>query len=193
MKTTFTFAAIASFGWLSFALATCPPEGDAPSDKIKALDVLKNRATIPATVNSQVTIARMLATGPDDHRFTQSDGATITGYVAQVIEGGIESCNCHATATADRDTHIYIAADRQHSQPNKCLIVEVTPRFRATHPDWTTANLKKSLQGQIVVITGWLFYDAEHKGAAENTDPGNVHNWRATVWEIHPVTAIGVK
>lgn len=134
----------------------------------------------------------MLALGNDDCRFTQSEGASITGYIVKVMPGGIESCNCHAKAVADRDTHIYVSADKEHLKPNECLIVEVTPRFRVLHPEWTTVNLKKTLQGHIATITGWLFVDSEHKSASENDNPGNIHDWRATVWEIHPVTAIKV-
>jgi hypothetical protein len=33
-------------------------------------------------------------------------------------------------------------------------------------------------------------YDGEHQGQAEHTAPGRTGNWRATAWELHPVTAI---
>ena len=32
--------------------------------------------------------------------------------------------------------------------------------------------------------------DEQHQGDAENTDVGAGNNWRATAWEIHPVTDI---
>jgi hypothetical protein len=32
--------------------------------------------------------------------------------------------------------------------------------------------------------------DAEHKRDSENTAPERAANWRATAWEIHPVTSI---
>ena len=44
----------------------------------------------------------------------------------------------------------------------------------------------------MVRISGWLFNDWEHKGQSENMNPGGAHNWRATTWEIHPITAIDV-
>ena len=35
--------------------------------------------------------------------------------------------------------------------------------------------------------------DLEHANAAENTNPGGARNWRVTIWEIHPVTAIVIE
>jgi hypothetical protein len=39
---------------------------------------------------------------------------------------------------------------------------------------------------------GWLYLDVGHTEEAENTSPGNPENWRATGWEIHPITKITV-
>ena len=46
--------------------------------------------------------------------------------------------------------------------------------------------------GRRVRVAGWLMFDHEHADEAENTRPGERDNWRATAWEIHPVTAIAV-
>jgi hypothetical protein len=46
--------------------------------------------------------------------------------------------------------------------------------------------------GRWVRVTGWLLFDAEHANAAENTAPGRARNWRASAWEIHPITAVEV-
>jgi hypothetical protein len=35
-----------------------------------------------------------------------------------------------------------------------------------------------------------MFFDGEHADEAENTHPNGKHNWRATAWEVHPVTGI---
>jgi hypothetical protein len=35
-------------------------------------------------------------------------------------------------------------------------------------------------------------FDFEHVHEAENTNPGGVRNWRATCWEIHPVTGFKI-
>src|SRR6185437_10776963 len=93
-----------------------------------------------------------------------------------------------------RDTHIELAL-AAGAAPRQRVIVEVTPRWRekmAVIADWSTAALKKRLLGKRVRITGWLFDDLEHKAEAENTHPGGKKNWRASVWEIHPITGITV-
>ena len=45
---------------------------------------------------------------------------------------------------------------------------------------------------QMGQIRGWLFLDQIHADEAENTTPGRKKNWRATAWELHPVTSIEV-
>jgi hypothetical protein len=76
------------------------------------------------------------------------------------------------------------------------LIVEVTPPMRdwaaAQRRDWSTATLQRQLTGRRVRFEGWLLFDDEHDEESENTRPGDRDNWRATAWEIHPVTSIEV-
>ena len=47
-----------------------------------------------------------------------------------------------------------------------------------------------ALEGQCAEFTSWMFWDAYHDDEAENTAPGRPENWRATAWEIHPITAM---
>ena len=76
------------------------------------------------------------------------------------------------------------------------MVVEVTPRLRAimgtSGTDWSTKTLRKQLRGEWIKVQGWMMFDAQHANAAENTNPGGANNWRATAWEIHPVTDIQV-
>jgi hypothetical protein len=58
--------------------------------------------------------------------------------------------------------------------------------------DWETSTLKRTINGRCVRISGWMLFDSEHKGQAENTAPGNSADWRATAWEIHPITSLEV-
>jgi hypothetical protein len=46
--------------------------------------------------------------------------------------------------------------------------------------------------GHWVQFEGWLYFDLGHATEAENTARGNPENWRATAWELHPVTKITV-
>jgi hypothetical protein len=199
----------------------CDPfTGDAITDQAKALNKLKNRSQAPTLFDNSpsITINKILAPGNDTNRFSPTKAATITGYVATVKVGGIETCNCHATDAAKRDTHIDIVADPKYATPNFIkitttkngrsrtinkdanekyhLIVEVTPRVRdqkrARGADWSTATLKAQLTHHWVRFSGWLLFDTEHADEAENTNPGNKRNWRATCTEIHPVFGITV-
>ncbi len=176
----------------------CPPEGDARGAAARALNKLKNRDTAPAPnqINKTVTLQAMLQPGDDRGRFRVRDGAEIVGYVWDVKPGGIESCNCHAKAVNDRDTHIELVLDPMAGGPTKRVIVEVTPRWRSMMAskgiDWSTRALSDQFKGRWVRVQGWLLLDVEHLDASENTAPGRPRNWRATAWEIHPITAIAV-
>lgn len=179
-------------------LAACPEEGDAKNLRVKALNVLKRRMTTPATadMDNQVTLAAMVTPGDDTSRFDTKKGATIEGYVADVKVGGVETVNCHTHDPQYRDTHIELTLDPMHDAENKRVIVEVTPQWREEMAkngmDWSTKTLRTKLQGRWIKVTGWLLFDEEHANAAENTNPGGDRNWRATVWEIHPITDIQV-
>jgi hypothetical protein len=170
----------------------CPKEGDDRNPFIQSLNLLKNRVGTPTLINGGITLAAMLAPGNDETRFDSDFGAKITGYVFDVKPGGIESCNCHATDEMHRDTHIEIVAQLPNSTDIQVLpvIVEITPAFKALHPDWTTPNIKKKFLHQKVTVTGWMLADVEHAGNSFNTNPTGSHLWRDTIWELHPVTDI---
>lgn len=174
----------------------CPPAGDTAEARIQKLNKLKNRAVTPSSIDSHITLRKILRKGNDEHRWSDSDGATIRGWVIVVKPGGSESVNCHASSPKHRDTHIMLALSPNASK-DQAMVVEVTPFWRAKKAavdgkDWSTHRLEKELKGHYIQITGWMFFDAEHKNAAENTEPGSKHDWRATAWEIHPVTAIKI-
>jgi hypothetical protein len=175
---------------------TCPLQGDARQPLAKELNPYKNRENAPpvAKINARATLKAVLAPGKDLNRWGRDDGAIFEGVVVGVKVGGIESVNCHAKDAAHRDTHIELALAPGAPERQR-VIVEVTPRWRtkmAVISDWSTAALKKRLTGTRVRIIGWLFDDLEHKAEAENTNPGGAKNWRATIWEIHPITGITV-
>lgn len=177
----------------------CGPTGDSKEQYVQALDQLKNRVAPPNIISQSITLEEMLQPGDDRIRFRPDEGATITGYVADVLPGGMESCNCHAANLLNRDTHIIlVAAQKDAKKRRRHVIVEVTPRVRKFHPGWTTDRLRVALKGKRVTFTGWMFFDEEHAQNSFNTAPrgsvkGNTGSvWRATAWEIHPVTDISV-
>lgn len=176
----------------------CGLEGDAKPQALKNLNRLKNRFVPPAAnqMKTQITLGDILAPGNDLNRWKESQGATVTGYVIDVKPGGPETVNCHATDPPHVDTHIELALSPGDSEGIKHMIVEVTPRGRAIiaskGKNWSTANLRRTMMGRKVAVTGWLMVDRQHCNASENTNPGNAHNWRATCWEIHPVTGLAL-
>jgi hypothetical protein len=179
---------------------TCAASGSpGSSPKIKALDLLKNRNTAPKEedIDPLVSLQALVAPGADYTRFNSNKGATIQGYVMSVKVGGIESCNCRAKNEIDRDTHVALSLG-PGAPENQWVIVEVTPRLRLQmkgKDDWSTTALEKKETGILnkwVEVKGWLLFDFAHVNEAENTKPGNKSNWRATCWEIHPITSIKI-
>jgi hypothetical protein len=180
---------------------SCPPEGSAKRAEVKAINKDKNRFEAPSAddIDTEVTLAAMLAPGEDEKRFDQRRAARVVGFVVDVKVGGKETCNCGATNPTDRDTHIELALAPE-APPNQRVIVEVTPRLRKQMKDkgtdWRTFTLQshgpKGIKGKWVEVVGWLLFDFEHTDGAENTSPGNPRNWRATCWEIHPIAEINV-
>jgi hypothetical protein len=176
----------------------CGLAGDAKGPDVKALNRLKGRYNSPVTsdIDQTVTLTAMISPGDDEDRFDTKSAATVTGFVLEVQVGGKETCNCHATADDDRDTHIALTLS-EDGDKTQSVVAEVTPRTRLLRKmggknDWTTSALRRDIQGKWVEVTGWLLFDFEHIHEAENTNPGGTKDWRATCWEIHPVTSIRV-
>jgi hypothetical protein len=176
----------------------CAPIGQTSNPVLEELNKQKNRYNIPLQTdfNSSITLNSILAPGNDENRWNVKTAVELTGYVAEVKPGGAETCNCKVNDDAHTDTHIVLIADPQNNQGSKRVIVEVTPRMRfimgKNGIDWNTATLNSELLGHWIKIKGWLFFDLEHSVSAENTNPGNAKNWRATAWEVHPITSIEV-
>ena len=110
-----------------------------------------------------------------------------------VAYAGMEAANCFAPN--GRDIHILIAR-RNGVQKQEQVVLEITPKFRewaATQGmDWSEQTLHSQLVGHWVEFEGWLYFDLGHDEDSENIAPGKPDNWRATAWEIHPVTKFTV-
>ncbi|MFL6212167.1 MAG: hypothetical protein ACJ74W_25210 [Pyrinomonadaceae bacterium] len=109
----------------------------------------------------------------------------IEGYLAGAKQEGTESPNCHGDDAKYRDFHIWLTQNPNEDR-SKSIVVEVTPRVRANHPNWRTDVLGQIVKkDQRVRISGWLLLDPEH--------PDQVGKTRATIWEIHPIMQIEVQ
>lgn len=164
------------------------------------LNAYKNRykAPLKADFDNRVSLLSLIKSG-DPNQFSQEKAAVVQGFVVDIKIGGVETCNCRTKDPQYRDTHIELVPDESHTGVENRVIIEVTPRLRTMMRkrgvDWSTEGLRKSIKGRRVEVAGWLTYDAEHESAAFANDPGDVigeKNWRATCWEIHPVTYLNI-
>jgi hypothetical protein len=158
----------------------------------RALLDLKNRTALPGAsdYDPRATLAALLDPGSDRQRWSENRAARLEGYVVGVKYAGVELANCFAFNR--RDIHIDVAM-KPGSAPRERMILEVTPPIRdwarARGLDWSVEALQR-LIGKRAQFEGWLMFDSEHDEESENTRPGRPGNWRATAWEVHPVTAI---
>lgn len=177
-------------------LQDCPVEGNAVSDRIKQLNILKNRISVPAAQDFEptITLEKLLAPGNDAKRWSDKKAVSIIGYVYDVKVGGIETCNCKTKDKNLRDTHIELVTDPMNPAKSVRFIAEVTPRWREIMKkkgvNWSTSALRDKYLGRWVKIEGWLFFDDEHDQQSQNTRPDGKNNWRGTAWEVHPITNI---
>jgi hypothetical protein len=189
----------------------CPKFGFALNKQRSDFHQLKNRLALPqqSDFNSLVTLERLLQPTDDRSRWSTSRAAQVEGYVVSVESGPLEAANCYCR----RDMHIMIAP-RLDAAPREQVVLEVTPRIKATKQaqtldlrvaspdaqapnvdslkDWSLETVKRDLTGRRVRFEGWLFFDSSHAAESENTAPGRANNWRATAWELHPVTKIEI-
>ena len=180
--------------WLVLA-QNCPSAGIALTNKQRTLHRLKNRTAFPqpADFDTRITLDQLLQPGNDRDRWSVDRAARIQGYVIDVAYARPEATNCYNPC--GRDIHIVIS-DRKEAAKNEQVVVEVTPKLRnwaeTQGMDWSEQTLQAQLVGHWCEFEGWLYLDAGHTEEAENTAPNNPENWRATAWEIHPITKITV-
>lgn len=173
----------------------CPAEGIAVTPDRRAFLSLKNRVGLPQPqdFDERVTLESLLRPGEDRGRWSETRAGRVEGYVIEVVEGGVEAANCFSYC--ERDVHIHVAP-RADAPRTEWVVVEVTPRARRWAVewggDWRADTLRQELVGRRCRFEGWLLFDREHADESEHTAPGARGNWRATAWELHPVTSIEV-
>lgn len=180
--------------WLVLAL-NCPSAGIALTSRAASLHRLKNRTTFPqpADFDSRVTLDGLLQPGDDSNRWSNDRAARIQGLVIDVAYARPEATNCFNPC--GRDIHIVVARHKDAGKSEQ-VVLEVTPKFRAWAAtqgiDWSAETLHAQLVSHWVEFEGWLYFDVGHNEESENINPGNPENWRATAWEIHPITTLTV-
>lgn len=182
--------AIALFIIIWFVLAlNCPSAGIALTTRARDLHRLKNRTSLPQATDfdSRVTLDALLQPGDDTNRWSTNHAARIAGEVIDVAYARPEATNCWNPCR--RDIHIVVAT-RKGVVKSEHVVVEVTPNLQ--RGDWSEKTLQAQLVGHWCEFEGWMYFDAGHAEESENISPGEPDNWRATAWEIHPVTKITV-
>lgn len=117
-----------------------------------------------------------------------------------------EAPNCHSWAEGDTDWHIALVSDPSETE-DRAVVVEPTPRTKRLNPGWVPGNVTRfavrrtasSARDEAgaprVRITGFLMFDPVHPTHIEGKCTSNCANrnfFRATLWEVHPVTRIEV-
>jgi hypothetical protein len=180
--------------WIVLAL-NCPSIGIALTGRAQYLHRQKNRTALPqaADFDPRVTLDALLQPGDDTQRWSTARAARIQGEVIDVAYARPEATNCFSPCR--RDIHILVAR-RSGVSKREHVVVEVTPNlgdWAATQGlDWSEESLQKQLVGHWCEFEGWLYFDLGHVEQSENYSPGQPDNWRATAWELHPVTKITV-
>jgi hypothetical protein len=176
----------------------CPAEGDNPRQA--DLNRLKNRVdegeyvpvafdsilnlSWPKSVERQASRASWSASDLAAVEHYEGVPVAVEGYLAGARQEGPESPNCHGDDAQFRDFHIWLVKNASDDR-SRSIVVEVTPRVRANHPNWRTDVLGQIVKrNQRVRVSGWLMLDPEH--------PDQVGKTRGTIWEIHPVMQVEV-
>lgn len=179
----------------------CLACGAAKSPEGKILDVQKNRDDA-VTSPDEITVVEIRKPN-NNEKFTPEKQVRVRGYVASVVPGGMpENCNCNRKDL--RDIHINIVATpSERNNQARYVVVEFTPRWEEKFglDDSKYSTMLKKVSDEIlhkwVRFEGWMLYDRYHENAAKSTrsnqttctKPGQTKcNWRATPWEVHPVT-----
>ena len=175
----------------------CGMEGTAQKSDDKAQNRLKNRWIMPkyTDFDANFTWENLFGEGDENpKKYSQSKAARLTGYVAYISKSNKETCNCGFKEPTFHDYHINLVVDpTEYGDKTQHLIVEITPRLReimkAQGVDWNLDTLKK-IRHKRITVEGWLFYDWEHGDKAYLRTGDTTKSWRATCWEIHPVTSL---
>jgi hypothetical protein len=185
-------ALIAAFLALS---RNCPSAGFALTREARALHRLKNRTAMPLDVDFDpaFSLSELLKPGDDTYRWSTQAAVRIDAYVIDVASTKPEAANCFLPCR--RDIHILVA-NRIDAPKNEHIVLEVTPHLRDWAArqgwDWSAASLRAQLMGHWCEFEGWLYFDVGHADQSENTAPRNPTNWRASAWEIHPITKVTI-
>ena len=176
------------------SISECPADGCGGLIDSE-LNRLKNRTEIPGAIkpyalNQFIALKKLepqawTANKPrGDFRLLENSGISIRGYLIRVRASSAETANCLLIGKDNVDWVLSIAPKPNDIRENS-VTAEITPRLR---PDnWDFEKLRElELTKSYIRITGWLLLDTVQLGR------GSLSEWRATNWEVHPVSEIEI-
>ena len=128
---------------------------------------------------------------------------TVEGYFEIVKKGSKEGTNCAGSIEDDTDWHIALVADPSERE-EEAVVIEPTPRFKRA-AGWTipkassiavrerASSPRRPSNAVRVRVTGYLMLDPSHPEDIKancKTACASKKFFRATLWEVHPVTRI---
>lgn len=109
----------------------------------------------------------------------EGTAVAVEGYLAGYRLEVPEPPNCYARDARHKDFHLWLSQGPGGTR-RQGIVVELTPRVRASHPGWTDERLLALRESRARVrVRGWLMLDQMH--------PEKVERNRRTLWEVHPV------
>jgi hypothetical protein len=197
-------------------LSSCPDTGCASPDTPHALVNQRKRAmptatnAVPLTFDDFASLQQQAdSLVGENHELSADQRAQLAGLsvgAGQVSEGDLvtlagylvgtphpntgESVNCNLKGESNNDFHIPLSNDPANTD-FRGIVVEMIPQSRDL--SWTLANLTQTeTNGQLVLVSGALFYDNLHVVNGDGANPRKGQPHRFSLWEIHPVTAVAV-
>jgi len=199
--------------YLNFLKNQTPGRDLAPARALEEADFVSIEDKIPAEMSQPHHDHSQFA----DRLAAISDGIgegniyAVVGYLYFVENTAItshhrgETCNCQLRTNNSFDFHLGIgfdpdlAAEIRTSPPahdsqspgpaeQTSIVAEMTPHTRDVN--WTVARLNRQ-QGKQVKVVGQLMLDNAHLNPKDDcafSEEPEGGCWRASVWEIHPVT-----
>lgn len=171
--------------------------GEAPVAQRGRLIRRKNRRQVPRHYQP-ISFAEILALRTFPAEYSEADALQVAaterravaleGYISEVIQA--RDGRTYGRPPKQGDLHVHLLP----SPPPGCfsgrdrdrqIVTEVTPHFQPPRTGWSRdALVALCLRSARVRASGWLLHDY----------PGirGVGDWRATAWEIHPVTKLEV-
>jgi len=197
--------------YLNFLKNQTPGRDLAPDRSLSEDDFIKLEDKIPSGIDQQHHAKFASDLASLESSLGEGNIYAVVGYLYFVENTATtshhrgETCNCQLRSNNSFDYHLGIGFDPDlakeirtgatvHDPQNPgaaeqtSIVAEMTPHTR--DPKWTVARLTRQ-RGKQVKVVGQLMLDNAHANSKDDcafSEEPQQGCWRASVWEIHPVT-----